>query len=220
MSAALKRAVHAACREHGLDTDARRDLQRRVTGKASLTQMTPDEIRALLDHLNGGTGRRGQARDALPRGATTGKLRALWISGWHLGVVRDRTDRALASFIRRQTGLDAARWAHDPADAAKAIQGLEAWLAREARVDWSPYATASGPWAHPRGRVLEAQWRILHRLGRVRIGDPAALAAYADRFVRAPGRRGYLLMLDTAADALIHHLGDRIRQAKTREAQT
>ncbi len=220
MSAALKRAVHAACHEHGLDTDARRDLQRRVTGKDSLTEMTPDEIRALLDHLNGGAARRGQARDTLPRGATTGKLRALWISGWHLGAVRDRTDRALASFIRRQAGLDAARWAHDPADAAKAIHGLEAWLAREAGVDWAPYATPLGVWERPRARVLEAQWRILHRLGRVRIGNLAALDAYADRHVKAPGRRGYLLMTDTAADALIRHFGDRIRQAKTREAQT
>ncbi len=100
------------------------------------------------------------------------------------------------------------------------IDSLEAWLAREAGVDWAPYATPLGVWERPRARVLEAQWRILHRLGRVRIGNLAALDAYADRHVKAPGRRGYLQLPDTAADALIRHLGDRIRQAKARGTQT
>ena len=212
MSAAQIRAVHAACRELGLDAEDRHALQQRVVGKASLTEMTGDELSRVLDALNGP--RRRPRRDDLPRAATAAKLRALWLSGYHLGVVRDRSDRALAAFVRRQTGLDAARWAHHPADAARAIDGLKGWIGRAAGVDWSPHATTAGPRDAPRARVLEAQWRRLADLGEVRIADLAALDAYADRFARAPGRRGYLALSDGRADALIRHLGERIRRAQ------
>ena len=212
MSAAQIRAVHAACRELGLDAEDRHALQQRVVGKASLTEMTGDELSRVLDALNGP--RRRRRRDDLPRAATAAKLRALWLSGYHLGVVRDRSDRALAAFVRRQTGLDAARWAHHTADAVRAIDGLKGWLARAAGVDWSPHATTGGPRDDPRARVLEAQWRRLAEIGEVRIADLAALDAYADHFANAPGRRGYLALSDGRADALIRHLGAWIRKPR------
>ena len=65
--------------------------------------MTAVELRSVIAEM-------GRSRDRLPDVAMAGKVRALWISGWHLGVVRDRTDAGLAAWLRRQTGLDAASW--------------------------------------------------------------------------------------------------------------
>ncbi len=50
--AARINAIHAACRQRGMDADARRDLQRALTGKASLTDMNFAEVTRVLDHLN------------------------------------------------------------------------------------------------------------------------------------------------------------------------
>lgn len=69
-------------------------------------------------------------------GPYAGICRALWISGWYLGVVRDRTDGALIAFVRRQAGLDHLNWLRDPADASRVIEALKKWLVREAGVVW------------------------------------------------------------------------------------
>lgn len=50
--AARIRAIHAACRAAGLDDDARRDIQRQITGKESIKDMSFAEVSAVLDHLN------------------------------------------------------------------------------------------------------------------------------------------------------------------------
>lgn len=56
------RAIFAACKAAGLDNDARRQLVRQITGRASMTDCTERELGDILDHLNRGkagyTGRR------------------------------------------------------------------------------------------------------------------------------------------------------------------
>ena len=148
-----------------------------------------------------------------------GKLWALWLSGWHLGVVDTYTEAALITFIKRQTGLDAAKWVHDTHDSAKAVEGLKAWLCREAGVDWSPYAGVDAAGSreqidNPRARVLEAQWRILAGLGVVKIDDPGALSAYAARHAGIARTISHSHLEADEAKALIAHLGARIRTAK------
>ncbi|MDE0050432.1 MAG: DUF1018 domain-containing protein [Rhodospirillales bacterium] len=160
----------------------------------------------------------GTADEApLPTGPVTRKLRALWISAFHLGLVRDSSDDALTAWLRRLASRDGdAPLAPD--DLARAIRPLEAWLARAAGVDWRPHLSL-GRNGHvrevrrPRARVLEAQWRILHRQGRVRIGSHAALGAYASRFAGLGRPDSHLALSETQADALIRHLGRCIREA-------
>ncbi len=211
----LIRRIHAEARSRGMDTDARRDLQRSATGKVSCADMTVDELRSVIRAM-------GTPRDRLPQGPGAGKLRALWISAWHLGVVRDRTDAGLAAWLRRQTGLETAAWT-DPAGLARAIEALKLWLAREAGVDWSPSARIdrhgrTHEHDNPRARVMEAQWRILARLGAVESDSGAALSACAAQHAE-PGRAGsHLALDDRQADALIRHLGARIRAAKDGDA--
>ena len=167
---------------------------------------------------------------SLPSGSATRKLRALWISAFHLGLIRDSSDAALAAWLRLQTGRDGGHVDAGHADAglspdgltpdgiAGAIQPLEAWLARAAGVDWRPHLSL-GRSGHvrevrrPRARVLEAQWRILYRQGRVRIASHAALDAYASRFAGLGRADSHLALSDAQADALIRHLGTCIRKA-------
>ena len=152
---------------------------------------------------------------ALPAGPATRKLRALWISAFHLGLVRDSSDGALAAWLRRLEILDADTCLA-PDGVAHAIRPLEAWLARGGGVDWRPHLSL-GRSGHvrevrrPRARVLEAQWRILYRQGRVRIGSHAALGAYASRFAGLGRADSHLALSDAQADALIRHLDKSIR---------
>ena len=219
----LIKAVHARARELGIEAEDRKVMQARVTGHASCRDMSAADLRAVLAEFDrvgasgpgDGMGNDERRRDRVPDSPHKAKLWALWLSGWHLGVVRKPTEKALVAFIKRQTGLDAAAWAHDTRETGKAVEGVKDWLAREAGVDCSPYATADGEAVdNPRARVLEAQWRILADLGRVRIADPGALAAYAGRYAGIGRRISHADLDADAAIALITHLGERIRVAK------
>ena len=153
----------------------------------------------------------------LPSGPVTRKLRALWISAFDLGLIRDRSDDALVAWLRRQQILDA-ETCRSVDSLASAIQPLETWLARAAGVDWRPHLSLGRcgqvrEVRRPRARVLEAQWRLLYRQGRVRIGSHAALGAYAARFAGLGRADSHLGLSDAQADALIRHLGKCIRAA-------
>lgn len=52
MKAARIKAIHTICRNRGIDADTRRELQQRLTGKASLSDMHLGEVSRVLDHLN------------------------------------------------------------------------------------------------------------------------------------------------------------------------
>jgi phage gp16-like protein len=179
-------AIHAIAAKIGLDEDTRRDLIERETGKRSSKDLSWAEAGRIIEHLKGLAPVRTKAKGAVDlTGHYAAKLRALWISGWHLGIVRDRTDKALLSFVERQTGLSHVRFLHDPADANKAIEGLKAWLARAAGVVW------------PKGReddvgaaklaVIAAQRRRLAVLG-IAIDDCGAAREPLDDEMRAHGR--------------------------------
>ena len=159
-------------------------------------------------------------RSRLPAGPATRKLRALWQSAYHLGLIHDRSDDALGAWLRRLAHLDGDT-AAAPAGLDRPIQALKAWLARAAGVDWRPHLSLGRDgrvWERrrPRARVLEAQWRLLHRRGRVRIGSEAALGAYAARYAGLDRAESHLALNDAQTDALIRHLGKRIRAASGR----
>ncbi|MDE0029383.1 MAG: regulatory protein GemA [Deltaproteobacteria bacterium] len=152
----LVRAVHARRRQLDLDEDRYRDAIERATGKRSCSDLGTVGLGAVLIEL-------GKLRPSsvLPDAPGASKLRALWIAGWHLGVVQDRRDSALAAFVRRECGVDAAGWA-TARDLGKAIDRLKAWLRREAGVKWPQRDRTN----RERGRgeamaVLEAQHRAL-----------------------------------------------------------
>jgi uncharacterized protein DUF1018 len=163
----------------GLDEEVRRSIiADEANGKRSAKDLTAEEAGRVLDRLRASAPAAGGAAAGLD-GPYAGKLRALWLSGWNLGVVRDRTDKALIHFVERQTGLSHPRFLRDPGDAAKAIEGIKGLLAREGGVKWPP---AKAPLPKIKRAVLEAQWMRLIAIGAVKPFAPADPLADLDQY--------------------------------------
>ncbi len=170
-------AIHVAKKQLGLDEDTYRALLVRVTGQSSAGDMTERQREAVVAELRnrGFKPAAGGARKGL-EGRYAKKLQALWLCAWNLGVVENRKDAALLAFVKRQTGIDHVRFLRHPADAAKAIEALKAWMAREAGVDWTVDRLMQ---AHQRTsgyKVGVAQWNIMIAKGLAR-GRFAEIAA-------------------------------------------
>ena len=163
---------------------------------------------------------RTSKRAPLPGGPATRKLRALWQSAYHLGLIHDRSDDALGAWLHRLAHLDGDAGTAS-AGLDRPIQALKAWLARAGGVDWRPHLSLGQDGRvrerhRPRARVLEAQWRLLHRRRRLRIGSEAALGAYAARYAGLGRADSHLALSNAQADALIRHFGKCIRRASER----
>lgn len=156
-------AINVARQQLGLDDDTYRAKLAVITGKSSLRAMTEAERQAVLTVFRG-EGFRPSPRTSAANhltGRYAKKLQALWIAGWNLGLIKDRTDKALLSFVKHQTGLDHTRFLHHADDARAAIEGLKAWLRREAHVSFGN--TNGHDWLSKDGaKIAWAQWRILN----------------------------------------------------------
>ncbi|NJL09057.1 MAG: DUF1018 domain-containing protein [Methylacidiphilales bacterium] len=144
------------------------------------------------------------------------KLRALWISAWNLGVVRDRTDAAMLAFVERQTRIQRTRFLRAAADARKAVEGLKAWISREGGVGWP----ASDDPLAVRRAVIAAQWRRLVKLGAIDhhgFGADQALTSYIGTVARGSSRLGTGLddpsLTAEQLDKVIVALGRKLRKA-------
>lgn len=206
-------AIHVAKKQLGLDDDTYRDKLALITGKRSAKDMTETEREKVLTVLrNEGFAPAPTARRANGRQQLTGKfakkLQALWIAAWNLGIVRDRDDAALLSFVKRQTGIDHTRFLTNANDANRAIEALKGWLRREAGVS---YGNTNGyDWLSKDGaKVAWAQWKILMPGASImtRKGFDEATLALAGKMV---------LQDVTAGDwqKIMNALGERIRAAK------
>ncbi len=182
-------AIHAIAKRLKLDDDVRRDLIERETGKRSSRELTFAEAGRVIECLKVLSTPSQMAVDNHSNGALrldgpyAGKLRALWISAWNLGVTRERTDQALLAFVARQTGLSHTRFLREPREAAKAIEGLKAWLARVAGVTWPP---AHAPIAEVKRAVIAAQLRLI---GENDTGIAALPDAMLDEAAQTLGRK-------------------------------
>lgn len=206
MSALAK--IHVAKKQLGLDEDTYRAVLVRAGGQASAKGMSEAQLGRVLEEFKrlgfkptvkaASNGR----RKAL-EGKFAPKLQALWIAGWNLGIVRNRDDKALLAFVKRQTGLDHTRFLHHPEDAARAIEALKGWLAREGGVDWSPPANG---FVQLNGyRIAKAQWVLLG-------GDPAEFLQEACSI--AGHNSPSLLQQESDWQPGMNAFGRRIRAAK------
>ena len=101
MTAALIRTIHTACRQLGLDEETRRDLQKQVTGRDSLSVMTNPEREAVLAALK----ERGfkPAFKGARKTADRGDVRfchVLWGKLFRAGTVEKAGARGLNAFVR------------------------------------------------------------------------------------------------------------------------
>ncbi|MCB5204232.1 regulatory protein GemA [Neorhizobium sp. T786] len=160
-------AIHVAKKQLGLDEDTYRGKLQLITGKSSTKDMSEAERQKVLTVFRNegftpaSATRREGGRQKLS-GKFAKKLQALWIAAYNLGIVRDRDDAALETFIKRQTGIERERWLRHADDASKVIDALKGWIAREAGVDWS--LLGLHPQSHLRAtgyKIAAAQWAIL-----------------------------------------------------------
>lgn len=226
--------VHIAKSALGLDDDTYRDLLESRTGKRSAAKCSNAQLVDLVEHFKDQgfkPKRKAPARAGrrnLADGDVHRKIRALWLSLYHLGLVQEPSEPALAAFVRRQAAVDDLRFL-TPGQAYKVIEALKAWAARPiekggAAVSWAPYKVSRigglvEDMPKPRCRVMEAQWRILHDLGVIQIRDTGALAGWVEKFVKSPCKISHTHVNDTDADRVIEALGRMIRKAKAKAGQ-
>lgn len=214
--------VHVAKSQLALADDNYRAILERITGKTSSKACSVSELEAVLTEFKRlgwvpkkSPPKRAAAKRPLADSAVADKARALWISLYHLGVVRNPAEGALEEFLKRQSGgkvlgLPKLQWMK-AADAEKVIEGLKAMAARSVAkggggVDWSGFHDRAGTLIgyNPRRRVVEAQAAILGRTLR----DIEA-GAYA-----ITGKAGFAWYGETDWDRLIEALGPSVRAAR------
>jgi phage gp16-like protein len=162
--------VHIAKAQLGWDDDTYRETLARVTGKSSAKDLNIKELEAVLKAFA------KSGFKALPSRHTKGappavyKISALWFSGYNLGVIQDPSPAAMEAFILRQTGLAKAQWLINAADTHKVIDGLKAWLARAAHVDWKIQKGVPEYMNLAQYRVVAAQWLALRGCGSATAG--------------------------------------------------
>ncbi|MEL7167537.1 MAG: regulatory protein GemA [Pseudomonadota bacterium] len=137
---ALQKKIFAGCRELGLDNEARKDLQLQVCGKASMSDMTDEEMQAVVDRLveNGfKPGPKGRRQHPPALRADLRLVHVLWKALRDAGEL-DRPGReGLNAFIRSRFE-DA--WGSVPADVdmlrdaekiEAVIRALKSWIKRK-----------------------------------------------------------------------------------------
>lgn len=182
-------AIHIKKTQLGLDDETYRALLERVTGKRSAKDLSASQRFTVITELERLGAPRHRTKTAL-EGRYAPVLRALWLTGYNLGIVNDRRDSALIAFVNRQTGIAHTAWLREQRDAARAIEGLKKWIEREGALS----LVDKDPLDRKRA-VIKAQ------------------AAILGTDIRT------LLPLETGAalDEMISVLGKRIRQAKRTE---
>lgn len=210
----LLSAIHAAKRRLGLDDDTYRDMLERLTGERSAKALNEKDLHEVLSHLNGAgakgfyAGRPVRAAGG-PNAPLVRKIRALWLSLYHLGAVEDARESALLAFVERQTGKQAMEFLK-PAEHNLVIEALKAWAAREGVV-WDERGDAQAS-------VARAIWNRLAEEGAVRIDDPGALDAWAVRVLRHPHRCGFGQLPPAAQNRAIAELGRWLKRVRRERA--
>ena len=145
MNRSLQRLIFAACRQLGLDDDARRDLQVSVTGKASMREMSDGELKLVVNRLKE-AGFADKPRKPCHQPAPRRDLRmihVLWRKLGETGVLRDPSRRGLNTFIRARFET---AWGSVPAD----VDMLREWQQIDAVIqalkDWGQRADIDFDW--------------------------------------------------------------------------
>lgn len=200
--------VQIARRDLGLAEEDYRSILERLTGRTSSTACSDAELGRVLDEFKakGWTpkvatgGRRSPAdqaaiakkpyrsRHAPADHPAAKKARALWLSLWNLGEVRDPSEAALEAFARRQLKVERLQWA----DQGMTYKLIEALKAMAERAGWSQDVSGLLPGTDGI-KVLKAR---LIRTQTSRLGQPGQCADYVrwshadlDRVIRDQGEQ-------------------------------
>ncbi|WP_057465580.1 regulatory protein GemA [Pseudovibrio sp. POLY-S9] len=162
MSTPHKR-LYAAKKAANLDDETLRDCLEASIGRRSAKGLTMIECNKVLGHMEAKGHGVDAGRSTQISGTFGGKAVALWLSAWNLGIVQDKTDKALLSWVKRQTKIEHINWV-DGEDGSKVIDALKGWIKRETRIDWSVDKNLPSVYNRPEFKVFVAQVALLkHR---------------------------------------------------------
>jgi phage gp16-like protein len=134
--------IHIAKSQLGLADDTYRDMLWTVARVRSAAELDFAGRMRVLEHLRARGFRPAPPRKAagpqeqapkLDEGPQASKIRAMWIALAEAGVVRDRSERALLAFVRRQTGVERMEWA-SMRQLDSVIEALKDWARRAGRL--------------------------------------------------------------------------------------
>jgi len=128
--------IKIAKKDLGMDDETYRDMLELVTGKRSAADLDFSQRNAVLHHLEIKLGWKPKRKKVGPKKrrvtSQADKIRALWIELHELGIVRDKSESALMTYVRRMTnGKYAAPQFCDAATASRMIETLKKWKHRE-----------------------------------------------------------------------------------------
>jgi phage gp16-like protein len=139
--------IHIAKKQLGLDEDVYRDVLSHVTnGKTSCSKMTETELEKVLSHFYKkgfkakapANKRRMSPPSSEPvKTPQIRKIRAIWITMYQHGIVRDNSEAALNAYVVRMTGkfnkgkgIESVAWL-TPIAAETVLEALKLWHKRE-----------------------------------------------------------------------------------------
>ncbi|WP_019672276.1 gp16 family protein [Psychrobacter lutiphocae] len=129
----LIQLIHIGKSKLGLDDGTYRHMLTELTGKDSTKKMTKPELLKVLDNLRdkGFTPAKPKRAGKLKQACDPQSklIRSLWLELHDAGAVRNPSERALASYVERQTGKSALQFLSTK-DASQVIESLKKWLNR------------------------------------------------------------------------------------------
>ncbi|MBG6240714.1 MAG: regulatory protein GemA [Candidatus Symbiopectobacterium sp. Dall1.0] len=133
----LIKLIHIAKRDLQLDDDTYRQLLITVTGKASTRDMTVPQLDTVLGTMKKRgfrikTAKKAKSTRPLDASPQSRKIRALWLEMDDTGIIRDRSEAALAHWVKRETGVDSLQWLNSE-QACVIIEKLKQWQRRVRR---------------------------------------------------------------------------------------
>lgn len=199
--------VHVLKKELALADDSYRDIVERVNGHRSAADCTDQQLGALiaeLERLGAGQKPRHDGRPVADSPMAK-RARALWLNLWNLDELDDGSERALASFVKRQTGRDDMRFCNAQ-QLAQVIEALKDMCSRAGLSDLQPRRDV----LLPLRALVRLQWARLHEAGWAKMSGDSGLASYAHATWCTPNSRsvdqceaGHLIKL---AGKLGYHL--------------
>lgn len=126
--------IHIAKSQLNLDDDTYRHLLLNITKKTSTKDMTVWELEKILNHLKS---KGFKVKSSKKTGKITAtepvhkKIRSLWLELADAGEIKNRSEKAINSYVKRITGVEVMDWITQK-QAMVVIESLKIWLERVA----------------------------------------------------------------------------------------
>ena len=124
--------IHIAKSQLNLDDDTYRHLLLTLTRKTSTKDMTIWELEKVIDNLKS---KGFKAKNSKKFGKITAtepihkKIRSLWLELAEAGAIKNRSEKAINSYVKRIVGVEVMDWL-TPKQAMIVIESLKSWQAR------------------------------------------------------------------------------------------